>query len=182
MAEPTKVVSVRIDSAMYADYQRLRERIELRDVLERALLKEIKMAQAERQSNTTWDKHQLTAKTRKVLQSAQRGANGEYHWTSGYQLAIRIFRDYPDAFEATGWPIGGVGCGSNHSWTSYIASSLVTRIDAGVLPSFEYSHLDNADIESIQFVNPDEGSDTIESSATRRSYSLSIFRLRASDR
>jgi hypothetical protein len=59
-------------------------------------------------------------------------------YTSIYTLASRVAEHNPAGFTALGWPLIGTTSDTGNSFTAYLGSALVRRIDGGYLDRVEY--------------------------------------------
>lgn len=120
-----------------------------------------------------WQRHSIEVRIREILASVPRG---EHHFgrpfLSAYQIAIAFARDYPQAADEIGKPVGGRGTGRHDSLAKYFANELSRRIRDDSLPGIEGAFLDGLFLHSLEYDNRGE---TVASSLGVAN--MSMFRL-----
>src|SRR5262245_28912897 len=69
---------------------------------------------------------------------------GQRVYMSVFDLASRVAEANPAGFAALGWPLTGTTSQVGNSFTAYLGSALVRRIDGRYLNQVEYVHAENA--------------------------------------
>ncbi len=105
-------------------------------------------------TNTKWDKHQMTEKVRSILDALPKGYpyNGYpgQPYLSAYQIAIEFKRRYPQDFQELGYLVGGKGNGPSYSLSVFIAERLASLIPDQI-PDIEIAFLHSQDLSQVKF-------------------------------
>ncbi len=126
-------------------------------------------------AGTIWESHSLGPKVVELLGSlSYDGHHLGRPFLTGYQLAILFKERFCNDFDSLGYPVGGLGSGTEFSLTSYLARELSQRIRKGEITNVEGGFLSNQYIRRFEFSDSGE---TVVSSLTGGQDDLAIFRL-----